>query len=146
MKLVNHENIFALLDTGADIPVWVAGTRLLKSLKAELIAQNIGYRGLGGKAFGDVYRLPYIQIGELIYPNFPVVTSSVLENSPFDLLLSASMFIGLRYEIDTITHMLNISVPDDCMVRNIHVKLADGEFVILNVTGSKDINTGLDGI
>ena len=62
-------------------------------------------------------------------------------NATFNLILSATMFEGLIYQIDTVNHMLNIEIPDwGSNVRNLRVVNEDGKiFVLCNAAGYSSI-------
>ncbi len=121
----------ALLDTGAYIPVWLGDESIIsEDLGGELIQKDFEFSGFGGKAKGNLYKMT-VQIGDLIYPNMTIIANNDLE-LPFHLILSATMFQRLRYEIDDGNHMLNITVPDtESVVRNLKVVSKDGETFVL---------------
>lgn len=92
----------ALLDTGAYIPVWVGGEQILTE-----------------------------GIGELLYPHMHIVANSDLD-VPFHMILSATMFSHLIYEIDDLNHKMNISIPDnESFVRNLRVVDQSGRLYVL---------------
>lgn len=69
--------------------------------------------------------------GELVFPNMHIVANSEL-NTSYNLILSATMFDGLIYEINMKTHRLSISVPDEeTLVRNLRVIDSGGSIHIL---------------
>ena len=121
----------ALLDTGAYIPVWLGDESIIsEDLGGELIQKDFEFSGFGGKAKGNLYKMT-VQIGDLIYPNMTIIANNDLE-LPFHLILSATMFQRLRYEIDDGNHMLNITVPDtESVVRNLKVVSKGGETFVL---------------
>lgn len=55
-------------------------------------------------------------------------------DASFNLILSATMFDGLIYQVDTVHHVLNIDVPDtESTVRNLRIVDKDGrQFVLCN--------------
>lgn len=70
-------------------------------------------------------------IGDLIFPNMSLIACSDLEKVPFQLILSATMFDNLLYEIDNKNHRLNITVPDDkSVIRNLRIKDTDGRLYV----------------
>ena len=121
----------ALLDTGAYIPIWTDSEDILVSgLGGKLIKKDVPFTGFGGTAFGNLYQVT-LEIGDLIFPNMHIVANSEL-NTSYNLILSATMFDGLIYEINTKTHSLNISVPDEeTFVRNLRVVDSNGSIHIL---------------
>ena len=52
----------AMIDTGALFPVWVDEEKALIKLGAECIKKDVTFGGFGGKAIGNLYRLPVFQI------------------------------------------------------------------------------------
>ena len=121
----------ALLDTGAYIPIWTDDEDILVSMMGgKLIKKNVPFTGFGGTAYGNLYQIT-IEIGDLIFPNMHIVANSEL-NTSYNLILSASMFDGLIYEIDTKTHRLNVTVPDkETLVRNLRVVDSNGNVHIM---------------
>jgi hypothetical protein len=120
----------SLLDTGAFIPVWTASEKLLtQRLNAQALNRKVPITGFGGVTYGNAYNVT-LYIGALVFPNMPIVANSEL-NTPFPLILSATMFDGLIYEINTKTHRLNITVPnDESNIRNLKVEDAHGKLHI----------------
>ncbi len=56
---------------------------------------------------------------------------------PVNFIISATMFEGLMYQIDTVNHVLNIDVPDqESHIRNMKVVDTDGRLHVL--CGSAD--------
>ena len=122
--------INAMIDSGALFPVWVTDEDLLVSLGAELVKNNVEIGGLGGKAHGNLYKFDYIQIGKLTYSGCYIVASKL--DLPCHLILSATMFQNLIYEIDDKNHKLNVSIPDDeSVVRNLVIEDKEGELHVL---------------
>lgn len=124
-------NLSALLDTGAYIPVWTDAEEILVSgLGATLVKKDVPFTGFGGIAYGNLYQVT-IKVGDLIFPNMHIVANSELNNS-YNLILSATMFDGLVYEINTKTHKLNITVPnDESNIRNLRIEDANGHLHVL---------------
>mgnify|MGYP002510937677 CR=1 FL=1 len=121
----------ALLDTGAYIPVWVGGEEtLIGGLGAELVKKNISFTGFGGTAYGNLYKVT-IQVGDLYYPNMHIIASNEFD-VPFHIILSATMFSHLIYEIDDHNHKFNITVPDQkSVVRNLNIVDRNGRPYVL---------------
>lgn len=58
--------------------------------------------------------------------------AKIKENVPYHIILSATMFHNLIYEIDIKNHKLNIIVPDDeSTVRNLRIEDTNGKLHIL---------------
>ena len=66
----NWHRLYAMLDTGSLFPIWVADEKSLVHLGAELLIDKVNFGGFGGQADGKLYKLPYFQMGDLLYPNF----------------------------------------------------------------------------
>lgn len=123
----------ALVDTGAYIPVWTDDEDILVSLLgAELVRKNVQISGFGGVAYGNLYKVN-MDIGGILYPSMHIVANNEIDAS-FNLILSATMFDGLIYQVDTVHHVLNIDVPDtESTVRNLRIVDRDGrQFVLCN--------------
>ena len=90
---------------------------------------------------GALYEIPTLQLGDLIYPRMSIIAHR--SNFPVPLLLPATMFNNLIYEINNdgqgrpsagagagcdcfapaMTHRLNITVPDnESISRNLVIK------------------------
>ena len=53
-------------------------------------------------------------------------------DTPFNLILSATMFQNLIYEVDDKNHRMNIMVPDEeSMVRSLRIEDSGGQIHIL---------------
>ena len=125
----------ALLDTGAYIPVWTDDEEVLAhNMGAELVAKNVSFTGFGGTAIGNLYKVT-LRVGELIYPNMSILANQDLD-TPFNLILSATMFQNLIYEVDDKNHRFNVSIPDEeSMVRNLRIEDKNGIIHILCNSG-----------
>lgn len=129
--VILNNGLTALLDTGAYIPVWTDDEDILTSeLGAELVRKDVTLSGFGGCTHGNLYKVN-IDIGGILYPNMHVIANNEI-NATFNLILSATMFEGLIYQIDTVNHVLNIEVPDwESNVRNLRVVNEEGRFFVL---------------
>ena len=121
----------ALLDTGAYIPVWTDDEDILvENLGASLIAKDVSFSGFGGEARGNLYKVS-LNVGELYYPNMTIIVNQDLD-TPFNLILSATMFQNLIYEVDDKNHRMNIMIPDEeSMVRSLRIEDSGGQIHIL---------------
>lgn len=125
--LKDWNNVTALLDTGALFPVWVWAESHLVSMGATLVKKNVTFGGFGGMATGSLYGIKYVKIGDLIFTNMSIVACNSFGNVPFQMILSATMFEGLIYEINTKTHKLTVTIPDtENVVRSLKVRDTDG--------------------
>ena len=106
----------ALIDTGALFPIWNGdGKSLEQGFNAELIRKDITFGGFGGDAEGDLYRINF-ELNGLHYLDMPIIASE-LEGTNWNMILSATMFDGMTYEIDTVNKKLNINTQDNQPVR-----------------------------
>lgn len=130
--IVLFNGLKALLDTGAYVPVWVTKEEDLKVKRgARFIKAGVPFSGFGGTTKGNLYRMT-LQIGDMVYPDMPILANAEVD-SGFDMILSASMFDGLIYQVDTVNHVLNIDIPDnESNVRHIRLKDSKGELFVLS--------------
>lgn len=106
----------ALLDTGALFPIWNGnGKSLEHGFHAKLIRKNVAFGGFGGKAAGDLYRVNF-ELNGIYYIDMPIIASE-LEGTNWNMIISATMFDGMSYEIDTVNKRLNIDIKDNQPVR-----------------------------
>ena len=120
----------AMLDTGALFPMWVTDEDILINLGSVLVKKDVEISGIGGKAKGNLYKMDSIEVGDLVYPGFYIVACKM--DLPCHILLSATMFQNLIYEIDDKNHKLNISIPDDeSIVRNLKIEDKNGRLHML---------------
>ena len=122
VKLDNFFGLEAMIDTGAVYPVWMSGEeRLLRLGAVKKEKDSVPFGGLGGMTRGALYEIPVLQLGDLIYPRMGIIAHR--SNFPVPLLLPATMFNNLIYEINNKNHRLNITVPDDESIsRNLTIK------------------------
>ena len=137
-KLTDWHQFDVMLDTGALFPVWVDDEDVLMDLGAKCVRESVEFGGFGGRVKGKMYKLPYFKIGELIYPGLPVIAYQM--EIPCQMLLSASMFTHLRYEVDDENHRLNVTIPDSqSCVRNLTIWEEKGHLHVLCVSGDESI-------
>ena len=106
----------ALIDTGALFPIWNKSEKVLvEKLGAVLIKKYIKFNGFGGETQGNLYRVNF-ELNGLYYLNMPIVASK-LNGVNWNMIISATMFDGMVYEIDTINKSLNITIKDNQPVR-----------------------------
>ncbi len=125
------DELTALLDTGAFVPVWVDNESLLvEKFGAKFVKGNVPLLGFGGVTYGNMYQVTF-QVGALTFPNLHIIVNDEL-NNPFNLIMSATMFQGLIYEIDDKNHKLNVTVPDgESAVRNMRIEDSGGRLHVL---------------
>lgn len=121
----------ALLDTGAYIPIWTDEEDILLSdMGGKLVKTKVPFTGFGGIAYGNLYQVT-LEVGDLIFPNMHIIANNELDSS-YNLILSATMFDGLSYEINTRTHWLHITVANDSdLVRNLRIVDSNGRLHVL---------------
>ena len=125
ITLDNFHNLKAMIDTGAVYPVWMSGEERLRRLGAVKKRDSVPFGGLGGMTNGALYKIPIFQLGDLLYPDMGIIAHR--SSFPVPLLLPATMFNNLIYEINNKTHRLNITVPDDESIsRNLTIKDENG--------------------
>lgn len=128
--LQNWYGLDAMIDTGSLFPVWVGNEEILSKLGAEVLMNHVEFGGFGGSAKGRLYVIPTFQFGELIYPNFHIIAHKM--ELPCQMILPATMFWKLRYEIDDENHTFNVTVPDgQSNVRNLVIKDSAGKLYVL---------------
>ena len=119
--------------------MWTDDEQILVSdLGAKLIKKNIPFTGFGGTTYGNLYQVT-LEVGDLIFLNMHIVANSEL-NTSYNLILSATMFNGLIYEINTQSHILNVTVVNDSnLVRNLKVIDKNGKIHVLCNAHNEDI-------
>ena len=120
-----------MFDTGAYIPVWTDDEDILISeLGAVLVKGNVPLSGFGGSTFGNLYQVN-LEVGGILYPSMHMIANNEI-NATFNLILSATMFEGLIYQIDTVNHVLNVEIPDwESNIRKLRVVNEDGKIFVL---------------
>ena len=134
-RIESGVRIRVMIDTGAVLPIWVTQERTLKELGGVAVALNQPFGGFGGMTVGTLYRIPFFRFGELIFPELPIIASRI--DLPCQMILSATMFSGLIYEIDDCHHKLNVSVPDkESHVRKLKIEDSNGKLHIFCASGA----------
>ena len=133
VRLRNGVALDAMLDTGAVFPIWVSTKERLLDIGGTFDRSDIPFGGFGGLTKGDLYRIPTFCVGDLVFPQFPVILSP--HDLPCQILLSATMFNRLVYEVDDKNHLLNFSIPDgESLVRPLHIREVNGRLQIFCAT------------
>ncbi|MBP3723048.1 MAG: hypothetical protein J6I62_07340 [Selenomonadaceae bacterium] len=124
--LPTFHNTRALIDTGAVFPIWCGKEKTLKGYGAEKILDSVPFGGFGGMTTGKLYRLPVFNFGCLIFPNMNIIVHEGFSiTSP--LILPATIFNNLIFEINNKLHTLKITIPDDeSNVRNFIIREENG--------------------
>lgn len=126
------DGVLAMLDTGASFPVWVDDEDILVSLlDGKLVKRDVKFGGFGGMTTGNLYQLNNFILGDLIFPNMYIVSCTDL-NVPFNMILSATMFSNLIYEIDDRNKKFNVTIPDsESVVRRLVIEDTSGKLHVL---------------
>lgn len=126
-----ENNLTALLDTGAYLPVWTDDEEILVSkLGGKLVKSNVPFSGFGGTTCGNMYQVT-LKVGALIFPNMHIIANSELSTS-YNLILSATMFDNLIYEINNNSHVLNVTVlNDNDLIRSLRIVDKNGKNHVL---------------
>ncbi len=129
-RLESFFRLRAMLDTGAVLPVWTEDEDLLRRIGGIPVATNQPFGGFGGMTTGTLYRFRLFQCGSLLFPDLPVIAARI--DLPCQMLLSATMFSGLIYEVDDCNHTLNVTIPDhESHVRKLTIEDRNGNLHIL---------------
>ncbi len=103
----------SLIDTGAVIPIFsIVPAIFEKYFDSKLILKDEIIGGIGGYERGSVYSIKNFEIGELIFNNFEVFVP-FQPRLKFPFLLSATLFYGMDYEIDTINEKFIVRMKDE---------------------------------
>ena len=127
--IIELYNLPTLIDTGSVIPVFSIYPPILeKYFEIKLILENESIEGFGGKERGSVYSIKNFKIGELIFNDFEVFVPHD-PHLKFPFLLSATLFYGMEYTVDTINNNFIVRMKDeqnferDFKLKELHGKL-----------------------
>lgn len=119
----------ALVDTGALFPVWTASEKILShKLGAKLEKSDISFSGFGGNVSGTLYRVNF-KLSHLLFLDMPIIATN-MDSLNCHLILPATMFDKMIYEIDTINHALNIDTKDNQLVRILRLSDDNGKISV----------------
>ena len=111
--IIELYNLPTLIDTGSVIPVFSIYPPILeKYFEIKLILENESIEGFGGKERGSVYSIKNFKIGELIFNDFEVFVPRD-PHLKFPFLLSATLFYGMEYTVDTINNNFIVRMKDE---------------------------------
>ena len=106
-------NLPTLIDTGSVIPVFSIFPSIFeKYFETKLILENYSIEGFGGEERGSVYSIKNFEIGELTFKNFEVFVPRE-PHLKFPFLLSATLFYGMEYTVDTIGGNFTVRMKDE---------------------------------
>lgn len=121
----------ALIDTGAVIPVWVAAERQLAASEGVRAMGRRGtVSGFGGSSEGNLYEMT-LDFDGLYYIDLPIVASR-MRNTPWHIILPATLFDNMIYTIDNIRRMAIFEAPDNQLVRHLKYCDRDGALYIFS--------------
>ena len=111
--IIELYNLPTLIDTGSVIPVFSIYPSILeKYFEIKLILENESIEGFGGKERGSVYSIKNFEIGDLIFNDFEVFVPRE-PHLKFPFLLSATLFYGMEYTVDTINNNFIVRMKDE---------------------------------
>ena len=118
----------ALIDTGALVPVISMPAKVVeKVFSAEKVnKKDLSLGGIGGRATGDVYRLPEFVFGDIRYSPFEVFVPRVAKIS-FPILLGATLFYNMSYTVDTVDNQFIVDIKDAPLNRRFKLLDLQGE-------------------
>lgn len=126
------DGMAALIDTGAEIPVLsVDEDYILQGLNGKCVLEEAVITGFGGECKGKIYEIEKLELGKLIFPNIKMfVPNDKIDG--FDLIISATMLYGLDYNINTKTHLMTVTIPqDEQLIRNVSIESKEGKLIVL---------------
>ena len=98
-----------------------------KYFESKLILKNELIEGFGGYEKGSVYSIKNFKIGELNFKDFEVFVP-FNPRIRFPFLLSATLFYGMSYEIDTINEKFIVRMKDEqSFEREFKIRDLDGK-------------------
>ena len=122
-------NLSTLIDTGSVIPVFSIVPEVFeKYFESKLILEDGFIGGFGGEERGSVYSIKNFQVGDLIFNDFEVFVPQE-PRLKFPFLLSATLFYGMEYTVDTINEKFTVRMKDEqsfereFKIKDIHGKL-----------------------
>ena len=122
-------NLPTLIDTGSVIPVFSIYPAIFeKYFESKLILEDGFIGGFGGEERGSVYSIKNFQVGDLIFNDFEVFVPQE-PRLKFPFLLSATLFYGMEYTVDTINEKFIVRMKDnqnlerEFKIKDIHGKL-----------------------
>lgn len=139
------DGIDALIDTGAIIPTFSMPAPAVESLYgARKILDSANISGFGGNCHGKVYEMDSFAVGDMKFEPFQFFVPDKNEIKQ-PILLSATMFYGTDYDIDTINNKFTVSVNDEKnLVKSFKIKDLNGQlFAQVNDVLLQDTGMGI---
>lgn len=138
VHLTEFHNLDALFDTGSLFPIWCASEKRLQVIGGKKVSNYAPFSGFGGVTVGNLYDLELFQMGKLIFPHLKIIACEY-PSMVAPLILSATMFDNLCYEINDETHLLNITISDNqSCIRNLTIKNKQGRLFVLCTSAEID--------
>lgn len=129
--LPTFHGIQALIDTGAVFPIWCGKEKVLEKYGAKKILDEVEFGGFGGMTKGKLYQMPAFNFGGLIFPYMNIIVHEGFTITA-PLILPATIFHNLIFEINNKLHTLKITIPDDeTNVRNFIIREDNGHLKVL---------------
>lgn len=121
-------NVNTLIDTGAVIPTFSMPVYMLeRAFHPEKLLENVSIGGFGEASYGDMYALKDFKVGDFNFSQLDIfIPYKPVTRYPF--LLSATMFYGTDYDINTIKGEMMVNIPDTMSLdRTFEVKSLSGQ-------------------
>lgn len=107
LAYTNHKLTMCLLDTGAEVPTFRGDPELfnlwLLYMKGSSIVDTISVEGVCGNATAPLYNIPEFVLSDgydsILFKDMKVALLPK-KLPPCDLILPATMFLGMQYKID----------------------------------------------
>ncbi|MBR1476581.1 MAG: hypothetical protein IJ608_01285 [Lachnospiraceae bacterium] len=134
VRLKAFHNIAVLIDTGADFPVWVAGKKVIESLGAEPLNRKTKFTGFGGEVTGELYRMDVTfgnsEADTIIYNKMPIILCEELNSTNYQLIMPATAFENMMYQVDNVNNKFNVDVPDNQISVNLGFRQTEDGTII----------------
>lgn len=117
-------NCRVLIDTGATLPMWLKSAIPLKIKGAIKENYTVNLNGVGGSSTGDLYRINF-DFGNIHFKNLPIVHKEISVADAY-MILPATLFEGMVYEIDNINHTFKVKVDNKEYYRDFKIKDNEG--------------------
>ena len=123
--------VLAMIDTGSVFPVWCGEEEVLQEYGATKILDEVEFGGFGGMTKGKLYQMPVFNFGGLIFPHMNIILHEGFSVTT-PLILPATIFHNLIFEINNKLHTLKITIPDgESNVRNFIIREEGGHLRVL---------------
>ena len=117
-------NCRVLIDTGSTMPMWLKSIVPLKIKGAVQQDRQIELRGVGGKTSGTLYKVNF-DFGNIHFKDLPVIHKEIKVADAY-MILPATLFEGMVYEINNIEHTFKVKVDNKCYYRQFKIKDNNG--------------------